>query len=98
MSRKTSVSSWRKPRSWWPIKFQQKHSTSAEHDMMKSINITTRITILILMVSLVAVASISFFSYDYHQKANEEKYSATLAALVDNRSAYLNSFLDKAAL
>jgi PAS domain S-box-containing protein len=66
--------------------------------MMKSINITTRITILILMVSLVAVASISFFSYDYHQKANEEKYSATLASLVDNRSAYLNSFFDKAAL
>jgi PAS domain S-box-containing protein len=66
--------------------------------MMKSINITTRITILILMVSLVAVASISFFSYDYHQKANEEKYSATLASLVDNRTAYLNTFFDKAAL
>jgi hypothetical protein len=66
--------------------------------MMKSINITTRITILILMVSLVAVASISFFSYDYHQKVNEEKSAATLASLVDNRAAYLNTFLDKAAL
>jgi PAS domain S-box-containing protein len=65
--------------------------------MMKSINITTRITILILMVSLVAVASISFFSYDYHQKASEEQYSATLTSLVDNRAAYLNSFFDKAA-
>ncbi|MFD0999306.1 PAS domain S-box protein [Ohtaekwangia kribbensis] len=65
---------------------------------MKSINVSTKITILILAVSLVAVAAISFFSYDYHLKANQEKYSATLNALADNRAAYLNTYFDKAAM
>jgi HAMP domain-containing protein len=65
---------------------------------MKSINVSTKITILILAVSLVAVAAISFFSYDYHLKSNQEKYTATLNSLADNRAAYLNTYFEKAAI
>ncbi|HEY9006372.1 PAS domain S-box protein [Ohtaekwangia sp.] len=66
--------------------------------MIKSINVSTKITILILAVSLVAVTAISFFSYDYHLKANREKFSVTLNALADNRAAYFTTFFNKAAM
>lgn len=65
--------------------------------MMKSINISTKITLLILAVSVVAIAAISFFSYDYHIKNTEEKYNTILNAVADNRAAYLNAHLEKAA-
>lgn len=64
--------------------------------MMKSINISTKITILILTVSLVAVAAISFFSYDYHLKSNREKFATTLNVIADNRAAYFNYYFEKA--
>ncbi|HEY3402908.1 MAG TPA: PAS domain S-box protein [Ohtaekwangia sp.] len=66
--------------------------------MIKSINVSTKITILILLVSIVAVAAISFFSYDFHFKTAEEKNTTTLTVIADNRTAYINSFLDKAAI
>ncbi|RAV99119.1 PAS domain S-box protein [Pseudochryseolinea flava] len=62
---------------------------------MKSINISTKITILILAVSLVAVAAISFFSYDYQLKTTQEKYTTVLNVLADNRAALLNTHLEK---
>ncbi len=64
--------------------------------MMKSINISTKFTILILVVSLVAVTAISFFSYDYHLKANQEKFATNLAAIADNQTAYFNTYFEKA--
>lgn len=66
--------------------------------MMKSINVSTKITILILLVSIVAVAAISFFSYDYHIKSTEEKNTSSLSVIADNRAALLNSYLDKASI
>lgn len=64
--------------------------------MMKSINISTKITLLIMAVSLAAIAAISFFSYDYHRKNTQDKYAATLGVIADNRAAYFNSFFDRA--
>ena len=64
--------------------------------MMKSINISTKFTILILVVSLVAVTAISFFSYDYHLKANQEKFATNLAAIADNQAAYFNTYFERA--
>ena len=64
--------------------------------MMKSINISTKFTVLILAVSLVAVAAISFFSYDYHLKANQEKFATNLAVIADNQTAYFNSYFERA--
>lgn len=63
--------------------------------MMKGIKISTKITLLILVLSLVAVIAISFFTYDYITKNNQEKFSASLNVIADNRAAYFNSQLDK---
>ncbi|MEJ7643576.1 MAG: PAS domain S-box protein [Chryseolinea sp.] len=65
--------------------------------MKKSINLSTKITVLIMTVSLLAIVAISFFSYDYHIKATKEKYAATLNVIADNRTAYLNTFFTNAA-
>ena len=65
---------------------------------MKSINISTKITFLILFVSLAAIAAISFFSYDYHLKTTQEKFTANLQVIADNRAAYFNTYFDKAAV
>ncbi len=63
---------------------------------MKSINISTKITFLILFVSLAAIAAISFFSYDYHLKTTQEKFSTNLQVIADNRTAYFNAYFDRA--
>ncbi len=65
--------------------------------MIKNINVSTKITILILGITLVAVASISFFSYDYHRKATQEKNVTTLTAIADNYAQYFSNYFDKAA-
>jgi len=65
--------------------------------MIKNINVSTKITLLILAVSLVAVVAVSFFSYDYHIKANQNKYTAVLNAVADNRAAYFNTYFEKAS-
>jgi hypothetical protein len=64
--------------------------------MMKSINISTKFTILILVVSLIAVAAISFFSYDYHLKSNREKFATNLGVIADNQTAYFNTYFERA--
>ncbi|AYB31752.1 PAS domain S-box protein [Chryseolinea soli] len=64
--------------------------------MMKSINISTKITLLILAISLVAVAAISFFSFDYHLKANQEKFATNLGVIADNRAAYFSNYFERA--
>lgn len=63
---------------------------------MKRINISTKFTVLILAVSLIAVGAISFFSYDYHLKTNEQKFAANLAVIADNQTAYFNTFFENA--
>ena len=64
--------------------------------MMKRINISTKFTVLILAVSLIAVGAISFFSYDYHLKTNEQKFATNLAVIADNQTAYFNTFFENA--
>src|SRR6187551_194722 len=65
--------------------------------MMKSINISTKIAILILAISLVTVAAISFFSYDYHLKSNRDKFTTNLTVIADNRALYFNTYFEKNA-
>jgi PAS domain S-box-containing protein len=64
--------------------------------MMKSINISTKITLLILLLSLVAVAAVSFFTYDYIRKTNQEKYITNLSVIADNRAGFFSTYLEKA--
>jgi PAS domain S-box-containing protein len=63
--------------------------------MMKSIKISTKITLLILLLSAVAVTAISFFVYDYVIKANQEKLTNTLNVVADYRTSYLDTYFDK---
>jgi PAS domain S-box-containing protein len=66
--------------------------------MIKNINVSTKITLLILGVTLVAIMAISFFSYDYHKKTVQQKNLTNLTALADNYSAYFSSYFEKAAI
>lgn len=63
--------------------------------MMKGLKISTKISLLILLLSLVAVSAISFFSYDYLRKINEDKHRTSLSVIADNRAARLNAFFDQ---
>lgn len=64
--------------------------------MIKSINISTKITLLILLLSLVAVTAISFFTYDSIRKAHQEKYITNLSSIAEHRAGYLSTYFDKA--
>ena len=63
--------------------------------MIKSINISTKITLLILLISLAAVTAIGFFTYDYIRKTHQDKFTTNLHVIADNRAGYLNSYFDK---
>jgi PAS domain S-box-containing protein len=64
--------------------------------MIKNINLSTKITLLILAIALVAVTAISFFSYDYHVKALQQKHQVNLSAIADNYSSYFNTYFEHA--
>ncbi|MEP6735120.1 MAG: PAS domain S-box protein [Chryseolinea sp.] len=65
--------------------------------MINRINLSTKITLLILSVSFVAILAISFFSFDYHIKTSQDKFGANLNVIADNRAAYFNTYFGKAA-
>lgn len=65
--------------------------------MIKNINVSTKITLLILAITVVGVTAISFFSYDYHVKNTEQKYLTNLNAVAENYSAFFNSYFERAA-
>lgn len=64
--------------------------------MIRSIKISTKIILLTLVLALVAVLAISFFTYDYNVKASQEKYLTNLNVIADNRAAYFNTLFEKA--
>src|SRR5688500_140477 len=63
--------------------------------MMKGIQISTKITLLILFLSVIAVTAVSVFTYDHVIKINQEKFTTNLAVIADNRAAYFNNHFDK---
>lgn len=65
---------------------------------MKNINISTKITLLILLISLVAVTAVSFFTYDHIRKTNQEKYLVNLNVIADNRAGYFSAYFDKVVI
>lgn len=62
---------------------------------MKGIKISTKISALVILISLVAVASISFFTYDFNLKTNREKITNNLNVITENRAAIVNTYFDK---
>src|SRR4051812_21059950 len=63
---------------------------------MKGIKISTKITLLILLLAVITVTAISLFTYDYVIKINQDKFTTNLSVIADNRAAYFNHYFDKA--
>jgi PAS domain S-box-containing protein len=64
--------------------------------MLKNIKISTKITLIILVISLVAVSAISFFTYEYNLRANQEKFINSLTAIADSRAEHFRVYFEKA--
>ena len=65
--------------------------------MLKNIKISTKITILILIISLVTVLSIALLTYHINSNASKEKLETSLSVIADNRAAQLNYYFDHLA-
>lgn len=65
--------------------------------MIKGIKISAKISILVIVISLVAVAAVSFFTYDFNLKTNREKTVTNLNVITENRAAQINTYFDKVA-
>jgi PAS domain S-box-containing protein len=63
--------------------------------MIKGIKISTKITLLILLLAVIAVTAISLFTYDQVIKTNHDKFVTNLTVIADNRAAYYNHYFDK---
>src|SRR5215203_4692527 len=64
--------------------------------MIKNINVSTKITILILAITLIAVASISFFSYDFHRKSAISNNTGFLTSVANNYASYFSTYFERA--
>jgi len=60
--------------------------------MLKGIKVSTKITILVMAIALVAVFAIGFFTFEYNQKATRDKWMYSLAAIAQARTEYLTTF------
>src|SRR6185436_16535316 len=63
--------------------------------MFKGIKISTKISVLVIVISLVAVGAISFFTYDFNLKTNREKVVNNLNVITENRATQVNTYFDK---
>ena len=61
------------------------------------LDITSKITILVLIISLAAVSTISFFSFDVNRQANRDKYQYSLQAIADAKATHINQFFETSA-
>lgn len=59
---------------------------------MKGIKISTKITAMVLLISLITVSAISFFTYDYNLRTNREKFLNNLSVITDTRAEQVNSY------
>jgi PAS domain S-box-containing protein len=64
---------------------------------MKGIKISTKITLLIIALAVIAVTAISLFTYDYVIRLKQDKFNTNLSVIADNKASYINNYLDKVA-
>lgn len=62
--------------------------------MFRNIKISIKVALLIISLSLIAVVSISLFTYQINVESQHNKTSAILSSVADNQSAQLNQFFD----
>ncbi len=63
--------------------------------MLNKLNIRSKITVVIFLIALVAVSSISFFTYNYNLLNNQEKAITTLTVVADARTEYFDAYFDR---
>jgi PAS domain S-box-containing protein len=63
--------------------------------MFRNIKISAKITGLVLLLAIISVVAISFFTYNLNLKTITERYNDNLAVTVDNRAALLNTEVDR---
>jgi PAS domain S-box-containing protein len=62
--------------------------------MLKNIKISTKITILIVIISFITILAIALFTYHLNVNSRKEKLEANLSVIADNRASQLNHFFD----
>jgi PAS domain S-box-containing protein len=62
---------------------------------MKGIKISTKITAMVILISVLAVGAVSFFTYDYNLKTNREKFTNNLSVITETRAAYFNNYFEE---
>ena len=62
---------------------------------IKRVNISTKITTLVLTISVLAVLAISFFTYEFNLQTNREKIISNLNVITENRASQVNTYFDK---
>lgn len=65
--------------------------------MLRNIKISAKITGLVVLVTLIAVVSISYFTYQVNVQALEEKYANNLSMVADQRAELLTTYIDRIA-
>ncbi len=60
--------------------------------MLKGIKVSTKITILVMTIAVIAVSAIGFFTFEYNKKANRDKWMYSLATIADARAEYITNF------
>ncbi len=63
--------------------------------MLNKLNIRSKITVIIFLIALVAVAAISFFTYNYNLLNNQEKAHTTLSVVADARAEYFSAYFNR---
>lgn len=63
--------------------------------MFRNIKISAKITGLVFLLTLIAVAAISFFTYNVNLQTTQDKYANNLSVVADNRAELLNTFIEK---
>jgi PAS domain S-box-containing protein len=62
--------------------------------MFKNIKISTKITILIVAISLVTALAVSVFTYEVNVNASKEKLNTNLSVIADNRATQLTHYFE----
>jgi PAS domain S-box-containing protein len=63
--------------------------------MWRKIRISTKITLLIVALTLTGVVAIGLFTFEYVRKASRDKYMYSLHAIADARATQVEAFFDK---
>ncbi len=63
--------------------------------MFRNINISAKITGLVLILAIITLMAVSFFTYNINREATLDKLNTNLSVVADNRAELMNAHLEK---